>query len=207
MKFIIEYEDSKTSFFNIDNILEEYQFIILEAKIGDWLLKAPKVRKLQEKANSKRLDAVHLEAKQRKAIDAAEESGKDIDKSRMWKLLQDKLDALEDMAKEYEEEAINAAGGNDYLRKVRRVTRLKGVIKMNKEKITVAEAEEKRELSKQNKNHEKIIREETRDINDKIKDDKNRLAEEKRKGKTSKKSKDDQYGDYFNAKKAEQQRK
>ena len=207
MKFITEYDDSKTSFLNIDNIIKEYEEILLEANIGDWLLRAPKVRKAQEKANAKRLEAVYLEAKQRRDIDDAVEKGKKVDKGRMWKLLQDKLDALEEMAKEYEEESIAASAGNDYLRKVRRVTRLKGVIKMNKEKIAVAEGEEKRELTKQNKEYKKIIGYETKDINDKIKDDKDRLAAEKRKGKDKKDDDDDSYGDYFQAKKAEKGRK
>lgn len=206
MKYIVDYNDSKTSFFNIDNILREYNEIILEGKFGDWLINAPKVRKMQEKANSERLSAVRLEAKQRQDIDAAESSGKKIDKARMWKLLQDKLDAHEDMAKEYEDEANILAGTNQYLMKVRRVSRLKGIIKANGEKIRISSSEEKRELSKKNKELQKIVNDETKLINDKIKEDKDKMAEEKRKGR-DKGKKDDSYNDYFQAKKAEQNRK
>jgi hypothetical protein len=60
----------------------------------------------------------------------------------MWKILQQKLDAMEDNAREYEAEAITLAGGNEYLRKVQRITRLKGAVRVNNERIALAEAAE-----------------------------------------------------------------
>jgi hypothetical protein len=199
MRFIKDYNTEKYSFLNIDNLLEEYGiYFIIESKIGDWIIEAPKVRKAQELANAKRYQAITMESKQRKEIDVAKAKGQDVDISRMWELLQNKLDALEDMAKEYDQEGIDAAGSNEYLKKVRRVTRLKGVIAVNNEKIADAEREERRELQRKNNEYKVVVQSESKEISDKIKEDKKKMAELKKK--------QNEPG-YFQAQKAAQMRK
>jgi len=182
MKFLKEHQDFLLEF-NID--FELIELAMNEGRVGDWIIHAPKIRNIQKKANAMRLKAAHAEAEQRKSIEKAREMGKDPDLGRMWTLLQQKLDAWEDTAREYEAEAMELTSGNQYLQKVQRVTRLKGALKVNAEKIAVATSEERRELTRRNKEYDNIIRTETRVINDKIKADETVIAARDKKEKAA----------------------
>jgi len=182
MKFLIEKEDFiDISYQQFESYLNDIESIdeslLLENKLGDWLFRAPKIRRLQNKANERRIKAAHLEMEQRREIEQAVEQGKNPDRARMWELLQHKLDALESEAREYEEEARRIAEGNDYLRRVQRVSKLKGSLTLHQERFSVASDEEKRELSRQNNNIKKIISDETKIINDKIASDEDKLKQ------------------------------
>jgi hypothetical protein len=184
---------------------------INEGKIGDWIFIVPQIKKLQEKANRLRLKSARAEAVQRKEIDRAVDLGKDINTSRMWNLLQKKLDSWEDSAREYELEAIEIAQKNDYLRRVQRAERLKGKIKINKEKISVAESEERRELIKDNKKMLSVIKDEEHIVINKIKDEKERQRDVRTPNQikitNTRKEKLDSTNMYFRNKKAERERK
>jgi hypothetical protein len=189
MKFLIEKEDFiDVSYEQFESLIDDLEFLtpidealLVENKLGDWLFRAPKIRRFQMKANERRIQAAHLEMNQRREIEQAVEQGKNPDRARMWELLQNKLDSLEAEAREYEEEARRIAEGNDYLRRVQRVAKLKGSLTLHQERYSVASDEEKRELSRQNNNIKKIISDETKVINDKIASDADKLKELKQK--------------------------
>jgi hypothetical protein len=197
MKHIQDFSTFKTDVVteHIIPLIEKYgEDFLTEGKIGDWIILAPKIRRLQERANQLRIRAAREEVKQRKAMERAIEMGKDPKPARLWELLQKKIDALEDNAREYELEAIEISQGNDYLRRVQRVARLRGAIKVNNEKYAIADAEERRELMKNNQSMTQIIKKEEKIIEDKIKIDKERiqniqdkLKEEKKKESAKKK--------------------
>lgn len=188
LKFSYYIKDELTE--EIESITDEFKSIIKEGKLGDWMFVAPKIRKLQEKANQLRIRAARAEARQKQEIDRAVEMGKKPDTGRMWELLQKKKDAWEEMAREFELEAQELGSGNDYLRRVQRAARLEGNIKVNKEKIAVAESEERRELNKANREMQRIIRAEEKIIRDKMEADKATLKVAELKDKEIEKAED-----------------
>lgn len=168
-------------------ILEKENYIkkinesdIIEEGLGEWLFKAPKVRKLQKKANDIRMQAAKAEYEQKSKIEDAMKRGKSPDVRNMWKLLQDKLDAWEDTAREYEQEAMAIAGGSAYLQKVQRVTRFKGQIEINKVRIQYASKAEVEELDKKNSELKRKVEDYESEIMDKIKSDKEKMSSEKK---------------------------
>lgn len=209
MKYLNPYKNKDELTEKIDSAIEDYKDFLTEGKIGDWLIRAPKIRRLQEKANQLRLRAVRAEAEQRKQIDRVIAAGGRVDAGRMWELLQHKLDAWEDTAREYEMEADDIAKGSDTLRRVRRAAKLKGTFKINSEKIAEAESEERRELMKHNNEILRIIRQEERIIADKTEADRLRLQIQKEKelAKTAGAKAVDSKSMYFDNKKAEDYRK
>ena len=211
MKYLNSYSNADPLFEKIESIVVDYYDIILESKLGDWLIAAPKIRRLQEKANQLRIRCARAEAMQKRQIDYALSRGMSVDSGRMWELLQNKIDAWEDTAREYENRAEEIAAGSEYLRKVRSVAKMKGVFKVNREKIAVAEAEERRELQKQNVILQRKIREDERILADKAESEKIRLEMAKERMKMQQAaveaSKPNSKANYFDNKKAASLRK
>ena len=123
--------------------------IILEGKLWNWIWIAPKIKRLQQKANDERMMAVREAAKQREQIEQAIKTGRNINIDKLQSALERKLEARENMAVEYEQEAEELAAGNPYLMKVKRTIRLKGVVELNRLKISSANAEEAKELKQE----------------------------------------------------------
>ena len=169
MKYTDKYEDFNIDYYLIEAYIDELP--IEEGRIKDWLINSPKIRDLQRKANHARLNAARSEVEQRRKIDQAKDMGKSVDAGRMWAILQQKLDAYEDLAREYEAEAARRSEGSVYLSKIQRVERMKGMLRVNNERIKISQEEEARELNRRNKEYMENIRKETELINDKIKRD------------------------------------
>ena len=180
MKFLETYENHIEESFNeelINTLIDLFNNQLNEGRISDWFVYAPKVKNLQEKANLLRLKAARQEIDQRRQIERAFSEGKKPNIERMWALLQTKLDALEDNAKEYEAEALEIAGSNEYLRKVQRISRLKGQLRVNNERVKIAEGEERKELMRQNTEKMGIIASDTKEVNIKMKEDEKAIKE------------------------------
>ena len=205
MKYLDPYNNKDEVFENINKLIVDYQDLIQEGRFSEWLLVAPKIRRLQEKANQLRIRCARAEAAQRRQIDYATARGSKVDVARMWELLQQKIDAWEDTAREYENQAEELSSGSVYLQKVRTLTRLKGVLKVNKEKIAVAEGEERRELMKTRVALTKHVQTLERTISDKTEAEKLRLDLIKQKEDAKKlivPPKIDSKANYFDTKKA-----
>lgn len=209
MKYLNPYNNSDKIFEEIQSVIDDYTDMLQEGRLGDWLLKAPKIRRLQEKANQLRLRAVRAESAQRRQIDSVIANGGRVDAGRMWELLQHKLDAWEDTAREYEMEADDIAKGSDYLRRVRRIVKLKGTFRINNEKVAEAESEERREIMKNNTGILRTIRQEERIISNKTEAERLRfeLQKERQNVKTAAAKSIDSKTSYFDNKKAEDYRK
>ena len=77
-----------------------------------------------------------------------------------------KTEALDDQIKELENEAQEIAGQNDYLNKIRRTVRLKGLIDADKAKLAVATGAEAENLEDKIKEYKKEIELQSAEIRD-----------------------------------------
>jgi len=175
MKFIREYSDhlDRLKIGDIHYIVEtdeEYDILIdlmeegLFSRLGNWMFKAPKIRKLVRQANIKKMEAAQVENEQREKIQKIIDSDEYVDIQALAAVLKKKMVALNNIADEFSKEAQAIAGTNTYLNKVKRIEELKGIMEINDYKYKNATEEEKWTYDNFAKKAKPIIRTEQADV-------------------------------------------
>lgn len=189
MKYFNTYTGFSEDVSSIDLIIEENDYNIIKIldildegrlksfliraknKIGDWTVKAPKVRKLQEKANAEYIKAIQARVKFRKdteviATEATTKAKKlDHDFLRIKTVMEKKVAIHIKMAHAHEKMANSIIDDNPYLQKVKRITRYKGKIAENNMLLDKALEEEEFELNADNAKIRDQVEIDTEDLN------------------------------------------
>jgi hypothetical protein len=172
MKYINEYKEFKDKI-NENKIFETYEELFVNesiwTKLGNWAIKAPKIKKIMKKSNLLKLEAAQHEVKFRTDIMSRLDKNEYVNIKEMEEIIGRKMNPLIDTAEEYAKDALAIAGDNVYLRKILRVEELRGIKMVNQAKFDIASKEEKWNYKKFDKYADATMKDDMKDINNKSK--------------------------------------